>query len=274
MDSLQAALMLASIKDFKGTFAKLQKEAEKKGIQVNPTLVISQMTTMRTVATCPELINKKFGSTIYKGPEGGGKIPYIRRIVDEKINQGGKVLILSDFRQMQETVERAVNSYGVIRFNTSWDDDDRREAFTKFQEDKDSQIFIAGTRAIREGVDLSAADTCICCDLLWSPAFQTQAWSRIMAPATRKRLCEVYLMLSANSLDEHIFNVFYSKMVAAEQALDRKVLNKRAQTIDIRWFVERVLEEELAISYYLRDAGEATMLVAELDLSALEEREI
>ena len=273
MDPIQAALMLASIKDFKGTFEKLQKEAEKKGIQVNPTLVISQMTTMRTTATCPELLNKKFGSKIYKGPEGGGKVPYIRGVVDEKIRQGGKVLILSDFRQMQETVEKAVSHHGVIRFNTNWDDDLRREAFTKFQDDPSAQVFIAGTRAIREGVDLSAADTCICCDLLWSPAFQTQAWSRIMAPATRERTCEVYLTLSANSLDEHIFNVFYSKMVAAEQALDRKVLNRRAQTIDIRWFVERVLEEEQAISYFLRDAGEDTMMVAELDLSELEGRE-
>lgn len=272
MDPQQAALMLASIKDFKGTFAKLQKEAEKRGIQVNPTLVISQMTTMRTAATCPELLNDKFGTEIYKGPEGGGKIPYIRGIVDDKISRGEKVLILSDFRKMQETVERALKHHGVIRFNTSWDDEVRREAFTKFQEDPKSRIFVAGTRAVREGVDLSAADTVICCDLLWSPAFQTQAWSRIMAPSTRERTCEVYLVLSANSLDEHIFNVFYSKMVAAEQALDRKVLNRRAQNVDIKWFVERVLEEEKAISYYLRAADADTMLIADLDLSQFEER--
>lgn len=272
MDPVQAALMLASIKDFKGTFEKLKKDAEKKGIQVNPTLVISQMTTMRTAATCPELLNKKFGTEIYKGPEGGGKIPYIRGVVDDKVASGGKVLVLSDFRQMQETVEKSLSHHGLIRFNTNWDDEVRREAFARFQDDETAQVFIAGTRAIREGVDLSAADTVICCDLLWSPAFQTQAWSRIMAPSTRERTCEVYLTLSANSLDEHIFNVFYSKMVAAEQALDRKVLNRRAQEVDIRWFVERVLEEEKAISHYLRDAGEATMMVAELDLSQFEER--
>ena len=79
-------------------------------------------------------------------------------------------------------------------------------------------------------------------------------------------------MLSANSLDEHIFNVFYSKMVAAEQAMDRKILNRRAQEVDIKWFVERVLEEEKAIAHYLRDADASTMLVADLDLSQFEER--
>lgn len=272
MDQIQAALMLASIKDFKGVFDKLRKDAQKKGIQVNPTLVISQMTTMRTTATCPELLNKKFNSEIYTGPAGGGKIPYIRGIVEDKVSKGGKVLILSDFRQMQETVSKALKEYNIIAFNTNWDDEVRREAFTKFQDDSSVNIFIAGTRAIREGVDLSAADACICCDLLWSPAFQTQAWSRIMAPTTRVRECDIYLTLSGNSLDEHIFNVFYSKMVAAEQALDRKVLNRKAHEVDIQWFVERVLEEEKAIGYYLRDAGEDTMVFADLDLSQFEER--
>lgn len=274
MDPIQAALMLASIKDFKGTFNKLQKEAQKKGTQINPTLVISQMTTMRTTATCPELLNDKYGKKIYTGPAGGGKIPYIRGIVDEKVEAGGKVLILSDFRKMQETVEKALDHHNLIRFNTSWDDDTRREAFDKFQDDKNAKVFIAGTRAVRESVDLSAADTVICCDLLWSPAFQTQAWSRILAPSTRDRVCEAYLVLSSNSLDEHIFNVFYSKLVAAEQAIDRKILNRRAQDVDIQWFVERVIEEETAISYYLRDAGEDTMIIADLDLSALEERDV
>jgi hypothetical protein len=63
-------------------------------------------------------------------------------------------------------------------------------------------------------------------------------------------------------------------MVAAEQALDRKVLNRRASSVDIRWFVERVLEEERALNHYLRDAGESTMLVADLDLRQLEERAV
>jgi hypothetical protein len=31
--------------------------------------------------------------------------------------------------------------------------------FTKFQDDKEAKIFIAGTRAVREGVDLSVQQT-------------------------------------------------------------------------------------------------------------------
>lgn len=273
MDPVQAALMLASIKDFRGMYEKLQKEADKKGQMVNPTLVISQMATMKTVATCPEYLNDKFGSKVYVGAPGGGKIPYMRQIIEDKLKHGGKVLILSDFKKMQETCNEAFKKHGTIKFLTSWDDEERLEAFDSFQNDPEKKIFIAGTRAIREGVDLSAADSVICTDLLWSPSFQMQAWSRIMAPTTKERICDVYLMLSGNSLDEHIFNVFYSKMVAAEQALDRKVLNRRAQEIDIKWFVDRVLEEEVSLARFIRDADAATLRVANIDLSKFVERE-
>ena len=280
MDAHQAALMLASIKDFKATFEKMTKEADKKGQQLNSTLVISQMTTMRISSTCPEMLNEKFGKEIYKGKAGGGKMKHIHRIVEDAIKKEGKVLILSDFHVMHNSVydslcggtKPLLKKSQVIKFLTSWDDDTRRENFDSFQSNEDVKVFIAGTRAIREGVDLSAADTVICCDLLWSPAFQTQAWSRVMAPQTRERTCDIYILVSQNSLDEHIYNVFYSKMVAAEQALDRKVGTRRAREIDIRWFVERILDEEMSIQTYMRDAGSETIYLPQLNLADFDER--
>ena len=272
--------MLASIKDFKATFEKMTKEADKKGQQLNSTLVISQMTTMRISSTCPEMLNEKFGKEIYKGKAGGGKMKHIHRIVEDAIKKEGKVLILSDFHVMHNSVydslcggtKPLLKKSQVIKFLTSWDDDTRRENFDSFQSNEDVKVFIAGTRAIREGVDLSAADTVICCDLLWSPAFQTQAWSRVMAPQTRERTCDIYILVSQNSLDEHIYNVFYSKMVAAEQALDRKVGTRRAREIDIRWFVERILDEEMSIQTYMRDAGSETIYLPQLNLADFDER--
>lgn len=272
----QAQLMLAAMKDFKGTFDKLAEQAKSKNQEVNPTLVISQMTSMGIIATCPEMINQKLGIEAYKGIDGGGKLSQIKKLIDEKVLQGGgKVLILSDFLAMQKTVEAAVKTQcEVIRFQTSWDDETRKEAFDAFQQDDAKKVFIAGTRAIREGVDLSSADTVICCDLLWSPAFQTQAWSRIMAPATRERICNVYLMLSKNSIDDHKYNVFYSKIVAAQQAMDRRVTEKRALSVDITSFVSRILDEQMSIESYLRDQGEAVMYMPQLKLSDLELRAV
>jgi hypothetical protein len=62
-------------------------------------------------------------------------------------------------------------------------------------------------------------------------------------------------------------------MVGAEQALDRKVMNRRAMDFDVKFFAERVLEQEEALSLQLRDMDERDMaFVPELDVSLMEER--
>jgi hypothetical protein len=275
MHPIQAQMMLDSIKDFKAAFEAMQKEAEAKNQMLNMARVqnMSQMVTMRSLATCPERMNEKFGTEVYKGPKGGGKMRQIDRIVREEVAKGGKVLILSDFITMQRSVEEQLKDVGVIRFNTQWNDDKRLEAFEAFQLEPDKKVFVAGTRAVRESVDLSAADAVICTDLLWSPAFQMQAWSRALAPQTRDRICKIYMLLSQNSIDEHIYNVFYSKAVAAEQALDRKVMNRRAQEVDVKWFVDRILEAEQSLSIYLRDGGYDTVVHQKLNIGYYEDRE-
>jgi hypothetical protein len=275
MDGIQARLLLESLKDFKTAFERMKAEAEEKNQMLNIARIqnMSQMVTMRTLATCPEALNAKFHSQIYEGPIGGGKMSRIKKIVDEKANAGEKVVILSDFRAMQKAVSDELNSYGVIKFDTSWDEDKRAEAFECFQSEAKYKVFVGGTRAIRESVDLSSANTCICCDLLWSPGFQTQAWSRVMAPTSMDRTCEVWLLLSKNSIDEHIYNTFYSKMMAAAQAMDRRVLERRAKEVDVRWFVDRILEAEQSLAVYVRDQGYENLILPRINLDMLETRE-
>jgi superfamily II DNA or RNA helicase len=274
MTAEQAALTLSALREFKAAYEKKAEEAASKQQQVNMTQVqnMGQMVTMRTLATCPEYVNEKTGTKVYTGTAGGGKLVEISKIVKEKTATGGKVVILSDFRAMQKTLADALKSYGVIRFDTDWDDAERMEAFDKFNTDPKVKVFIAGTRAVRESVDFSCADTCICADLLWSPAFQTQAWSRILAPTDRERKCEIIVMMSKNSIDEHIYNVFYGKLVGSEQALDRKSLNKRAKDVDVKWFVNSILEEASQLENFLKDFKIFNSVSRKIDFAAFEER--
>lgn len=268
----QAGLMLSALKNFKDQFENIKAEAEEENKEVNEAIVISQMATLRTIATSPERLNERLGKGTYIGPDGGGKTGPIAGLVRKKVEAGEKVVILSDFNDMQKAMEEELKDCMPIRFQTSWDDEKRAEAFKNFAEDDKHMVFIAGTRAVREGVDLSRANSVICCDLLWSPAFQAQAWSRTMAPTKLDRNCEIYLVLSKNSLDEHIFGVFYSKMTAAEQAFDKKVVARRAQHVDIRSFVDRVLEDEAALSFFVRDYDEGSTYAPMMDVTAFEER--
>ena len=272
MAAAQARLMLAALRDFRVQFEQMVEEAEAKGNEVNKALVIAKMSALRTIATSPERLNQKFGYEVYNGPPGGGKMRQIVNLVADSVAQGKKVFILSDFIEMQIQVEKALHAYNPIRMPSSWGDEKRVEAMELFAHDPERHVWVSGTRSVREAIDVSCADVTICCDLLWSPAWQCQAWSRTMAPTERDRDCEVYLMLSQNSLDEYIYTVFYSKMVGAEQALDRKVMNRRALDFDVKFFAQRVLEEEEALSLQIRDDFGDTEMVYMPELELAEER--
>ena len=273
MHPKQVALMLDALRDFSKQYQALKETAESKNQEINPAMVISKMTALRKIATVPERLNTDLGMEVYTGPNGGGKMATIKNIVDTATVQGKKVLILTDFQLMQKNCQELLAMYNPIRLVPGWSDDKRDEAVSLFSDDPTRKVFIAGTRAVRESIDLSVADVTICCDLLWSPAFQCQAWSRTMAPTKRERTCSVYALLSQNSLDEHIFTVFYSKLVGGEQAMDRKVMNRRAIDYDVKFFAERVLEEEATLSLQLRDLGDTDLtFTVESDLAFMEER--
>ena len=276
MTPQQIKLMLSALRNFKDIYEKHKLEAELKNRDVNKAFVISQMSTMCMIATVPEAINEKLGVLAYEGPNGGGKMYNITTLARNRVLAGGKVLILSDYLAMQRGLEKEFQDLGlgVIRFKTSWDTEQRQEALEEFANNPEMTIMVAGTRAVSESLDFSAANTCICCDLLWAPAFQQQAWSRILQATKRLRECEIFMVLSGNSIDEHKYDTFYAKLVASEQSQDRKVVSRKAMMVDIKWFADRVIEEEANLSLQIRDLGldEDVFLMPELETSFMAER--
>ena len=275
MNLEQSKLMLDSLREFKGAYEKVVEECLEKHQEINMARLqnMSQMMSMRILATCPEMINTKLGFDAYLGDPGGAKGMWVETFVAEEVAQGRKVLILSDFLQMQATCEKLLERFNPILFRTHWTDAKIEEVFSEFEEDPEKHVLIAGTRAIREGVDVSRADTVICTDLLWSPAYQTQAWSRILAPRPEDRLCKILLLLAEHSVDKHIFDVFYSKVQAASQGIDRKALARRAKIVDVKMFVDRILENENSLALQVRDMGDEEMVfMPELEMSMLEDR--
>lgn len=282
----QAQLIVSSIDEFKKAFAEYKELQKAQNEIVNPSLlnqalVLRQMSALRVAATCPgwlvekegvyhsieDNVNAMFGQNPYKGTPGGCKMPIVKQIVAEKVAEGGKILILSDFRYNQKLLEKELFLYDPIRFDTSWSEQRRVEAFDAFQNPKSKhKVFIAGPRAVREGVDLSAADTCICTDLLWTPGLQQQGWFRILTPTTSTRHCEIILLVTRYSIDTHVYSTFYSKMTAAEQALDRRILSKKEKEIDIQYFVDAVLSERNHLMEYIREAAEEGEELVEIPL--------
>ena len=95
-----------------------------------------------------------------------------------------------------------------------------------------------------------------------------------MQATKRLRECEIFMVLSGNSIDEHKYDTFYAKLVASEQSQDRKVVSRKAMMVDIKWFADRVIEEEANLSLQIRDLGldEDVFLMPELETSFMAER--
>lgn len=263
-DPEQAKLMALEGKEFEEYFrdytADLEEKSEKDGIQrvVNPAMILSKMYRMREMATIPDVVNfrlKKRGveKPFYTGGVGGGKLRAVFDLCASKIKNGSKVLILSNFRYNTELLEKELEIFNPIRFDTTWKTEKRQEAFDLFRDDPNRHLFIAGPMAVGVGVDLSVADTVICTDLLWRPGDLAQSWSRILKPRPVEKNCEIYLMLTKYSLEPHMYSTFYAKDVAAGQALDRKVVRREDKTFNVVAFTERVISERKELMQWMQD---------------------
>lgn len=262
-DPKQAALMLSAMDKFQEHYEKFKDKAAKDGKQLQAQTVLTAMSLMKVVATCPDHLNAKLLANgvkekIYTGVPGGGKMKDIKNLVWTKIQNNEKVVVLSFYREMLKVLETELADFSPVRFDPAWDEEKRYEMRKAFQDPNGPyNVFIAGINTVQVSVDLSAADTVICADLLWTPGLQQQAWSRILQPTPLKRTCEIYLSLLKHSIDKHIYNVFYSKLVAAEQALDRQVTTKKDKGLNIQWFVDQIMADRPHIMEYLIEAGES-----------------
>jgi len=121
---------------------------------------------------------------------------HIATLAKDRILGGGKVIILTDFVEMQKAVEAKLKDYGV---SASIQLGIRPEGAKHWRGSTMTMTSRSWWRApglYRKSLDLSVANTCICCDILWAPGDQAQAWSRILTPTDRERKCEIFIVLS------------------------------------------------------------------------------
>jgi hypothetical protein len=59
-------------------------------------------------------------------------------------------------------------------------------------------------------------------------------------------------------MDEHVYNVFYGKIAGMEQALDKRVITRSAQSVDWVAFADTVVAQQAALASYFRDSSDET----------------
>lgn len=258
----QALLLSGSIDTFKEQFEDYCMELEEEGRSLNSHIVITMMSRMKTAATIPGFLNKPGFPPLYHGgdldPRGtGGKGIALASLVPAKVMEGKKIVIMSQYIMMREKlIEQFAHLNPVVM--PSGTVAKKREALNLFRNSPDRPLAIVGPKQVCMGVELNCADVLIVPDLMWEAGTQQQALMRLMGPTAYDRLVEMFILNSEHSMDEHVYNVFYGKIAGMEQALDKRVITRSAQSVDWVAFADTVVAQQAALASYFRDSSDET----------------
>lgn len=150
-----------------------------------------------------------------------GKAVRTMELVREFLNQGEKVLVFTQYRQMVHLLERLLQTAfhcDPLVFHGGMSTGQRTQTIADFQESSKHPVLIISLKAGGTGLNLTQATGVIHYDLWWNPAVENQATDRTYRigqehPVTVKRL------ISTGTFEERINDMIQSKQRVADLIL-------------------------------------------------------
>ena len=153
-----------------------------------------------------------------------GKIVTAKELIDNIIEAGEKVLVFSSFntplKELSDIYEE--NSVMIIGETPV---EERGQLVKKFQESKNIQVFLGGTKSAGTGLTLTSAANVICLDLPFNPADLEQQINRAHRPGAVYQNLNIYTILARDSIDG-----FLKKLLKHKQdIIDRLIEGKESE---------------------------------------------
>lgn len=145
-------------------------------------------------------------------------IEFVKEFVEASENR--KIIVFSQFIHTQKMLRDAFPGISVSLLGEDAAEK-RQEAVERFQSDPKIRVFVGSTIAAGVGLTLTAADTVIFADLMWSPADHQQAEDRAHR-ISQENPVFVYYMIFKETIEEMIWKVIGRKLSVIEQTLDGK----------------------------------------------------
>lgn len=145
-------------------------------------------------------------------------VEFVKEFVESSENR--KIIVFSQFIATQKALKEAFkgNSVSLLGEDSA---EERNAAVEKFQTDPNIRIFVGSTIAAGVGLTLTAADTVVFADLMWSPADHEQAADRVHR-ISQENPVFIYYMIFKDSIESMIWGVVGNKLSILTQTLDGK----------------------------------------------------
>ena len=129
------------------------------------------------------------------------------------------LVVFAHHKDVVEDIWSRIDGVGRGFITGSTPDKQRQELISKFQEGH-LPFLICSTLAMKEGINLDAADTTLFVEREWVPAHERQAASRVRRITQESDVCHQVILSAANTVDSHFDKVVNEKAAIVKAALD------------------------------------------------------
>lgn len=160
--------------------------------------IFSYLTRLRQICLDPSLVLED-----YKG--GSGKVKFALQLIEEQINNNGKLLLFSQFTSVLNKIGHILDKESIKYFNIygSTNSKERIKLVNEFNNSDKVKVFLISLKAGGTGLNLTSANLVIHFDPWWNPAVEEQATDRAHRIG-QKNIVEVIKLVSKGTIEEKI----------------------------------------------------------------------
>ena len=154
-------------------------------------------------------------------PGRSGKLDRLGEMLEEALSVGDRALVFTQFAQMGHMLQAYLQSlFGieVLFLHGGTSQKQRDQLVDRFQQRRDTPIFILSLKAGGTGLNLTAANHVFHFDRWWNPAVENQATDRAFRIGQTSDV-QVHKFVCAGTLEERIDELIESKQALAENVL-------------------------------------------------------
>ena len=145
------------------------------------------------------------------------KIPYTCEIIDRCLEQGKKVIVLTNFTMTLDMLHEKYKKNSVT-LDGRMSKDKRQENVDRFQTEDKIKVFIGNIKAAGVGITLTAAEVVIMNDLSFVPADHSQGEDRAYRYGQKNSVL-VYYPIFENTIEKVIYNILQKKKGVIDQVM-------------------------------------------------------
>ncbi|MFM7554581.1 MAG: DEAD/DEAH box helicase, partial [Verrucomicrobiota bacterium] len=165
------------------------------------------------------------------------KVEALVETLDPIMEEGGKVIVFSQFVEMLGLLRKAVAERHWPTYYLAGDTENRGDLVEQFQRHDGAAVFLISLKAGGFGLNLTAASYVILFDPWWNPAVENQAIDRAHRIGQRQTVI-AYRLLIKDSVEEKIRALQKSKSQLAEDVLGEDTFAQSLTLDDLRYLFE------------------------------------